>query len=182
MKNNNPELSSAPGNCQSSVSSSTTADISVCTSKSPDILSQLLVLPKPQKTTRQRKKPALNSKTVCTSFSEVLDKKEQELEKAETESLRKAMQLEREQKKLSREEKRNKTEKQKKLKGKKSLKNSQTKHVLKQEYQEMYSWLKSKPKTTLKKDMIRKVTRNMAEKFTVHDNELTSDEDDAICP
>ena len=108
--------------------------------------------------------------SICITNSEVLDKLNgKELEKAETDALRKAIQAIG---KGAEAEKRRKETKQKKIKEKQSLKkNSQTKHVL-----------KSKPKTTLKTDMIRRVTRNMAEKVTVYDNELTSDEDDAICP
>ena len=60
--------------------------------------------PKPQTTSRWRKKEALNSKTVCITDSQVLDKlKEQEIKKAVTEALRNARQLENEQKKLRRE-------------------------------------------------------------------------------
>lgn len=67
-------------------------------SKSPD-LSQLLVLPEPQNTTRQIRKPALNSKTVCITEIEVLDElKAQEVEKAEAEAVKKVKQLERQQK------------------------------------------------------------------------------------
>ena len=105
-----------------------------------------MVLPEPQKTTRQRRKPALNSKTVCITDIEALDElKVQELEKTEAEAVKKAKQLEREQKRLRKEKKRKAKEKQKRN-GKQNLKSSQTKSVLK----------KSKPKTASTTQATRK--------------------------
>ena len=63
---------------------------------------------------------------------------------------------------------------QNKLKGKQSVKSSQTKQ-----------WLKySKPRTALKKQIIRKGTTlcGVAEKWITCDSELMSDEDNAVCP
>ena len=175
LKINHPELSSASGNFSTStVSTSNSAEIATCRSKSPDVLSQLLVLPEPRKTTRRRRKPALNSKTVCITDIEVLDElKAQELEKAEVEAVKKVKQLEREQKRLRKEENRKAKEKQKKIKGKQSLKSSQTKPVSK----------KSKPKTALRKQATRKgrSLSGMASRLTICDSEQTSDEDDAVC-
>ena len=175
LKINHPELSSAYGNCSTSdMSTSNSAEVATCRSKSLDDLSQLLVLPEPRKTTRRRRKPALNSKTVCITDIEVLDElKVQELEKAEAEAVKKAKQLEREQKRLRKEEKRKAKEKQKR-KGKQNLKSSQTKSVLK----------KSKPKTASRTRATRKGRSvcHMAGRLTICDSEQTSDEDDAVCP
>ena len=96
----------------------------------------MLVLPEPQKTRRRRRKPTLNSKTVCITDIDVVDGlKAQELETVEAEAAKKVRQLEREQKRQRKEEKGRPKEKQKQ-KGKQNLKSSQTKPVLK----------KSKPK------------------------------------
>ena len=125
LKIHHPELSSAYGNYNTSaMSTSNSAEVATCRFKSPDVLSQLLVLPEPWKTTRRRRKPALNSKTVCTTDIEILDElKAQKLEKVEAEAVKKAKQLEREQKRLRKEEKRKAKEKQK-WKGKQNLKSS----------------------------------------------------------
>ena len=141
LKINHPELSSAYGNCSTSdTSTSNSAEVATCRAKSPDVLSQLLVLPEPRKATRRRRKPALNSKTVCITDIEALDElKVQELEKTEAEAMKKAKQLEREQKRQRKEEKRKAKEKQ-------NLKSSQTKSVLK----------KSKPKTASRTRASRK--------------------------
>lgn len=103
--------------------------MTTCRSKSPDVLSQLLLLPKPRKTTRWRRKLALNSKMVYITDrdSEVLDElKAQESEKAEANAAKKAKQLKREYKRLRKEENRKAKEK-----GKQKSKSNQTKPVSK---------------------------------------------------
>ncbi len=125
LKINHPEaeLSSAfSGSSSSSVisgdRSSKKAESSTSGQSQPsssDILSDILVLPRPVAKSKSRCKPPLNAKTVCITDDEVLeDLKSKEAEKAEAEREKEAKKLEKEQRKKEKEQKRLETERRKK--------------------------------------------------------------------
>ena len=88
-----------------STNSVKTFSSSCSSSKSVDVLGEMLVLPQPKPSTRKRKK-ALNRKTICITDTEVLEEmKAREAEKLEEQIMKEAKKLEREAKKLEREEK-----------------------------------------------------------------------------
>jgi len=85
--------------CQKSVTSKSTTS-AVASGHSSQILSEILVFPEPQMKSMSKRKLALSSKTVCITNDEVLERlKAQEAEKCDTEAIRKAKQLDKQQKK-----------------------------------------------------------------------------------
>ncbi len=165
---------------------STKSVASVVESCSSDVLSDILVLPEPQKPKRkQKRKPALNSKTVCITDDEVLEGlKTQEVEKQEAEA---AKQLERKQKKQEREEK-----KAMQKQAKEARKKEKERKRLEREKTEKDKRISKKPKANQVPDLVKKQpmrtrkqirVEKMFEDLTVSDTESSSEDGAAtVCP
>ena len=138
-----------------SVSAVSTQKSSLTGSSSSGILSELLVLPQPEKKSNRKRKPALNNKTVCLTDSEVLEElKTKEKEKIAAEETKKAKQLERKRKRLEKEEKK---------KEKESLRKEKTKR-----------------KQPVRKRVSPPPLDQMVTKLTMSDSE--DEEDNTVCP
>jgi len=168
---------------QKSVTSKSTTS-AVASGHSSQILSEILVFPEPQMKSKSKRKPALSSKTVCVTNDEVLERlKAQEAEKCDAEAIRKAKQLDKQQKKREREEmkeiqrkarEKRKIEREKQRQDRekaKQLKKSQAKPVL-----------DLKRKQPLRRGKKVDVYIPIEEQLNVSDGDESTETDEAVCP
>ena len=167
---------------------------------SSDVLSDILVLPRPITRAKSRGKPALNSKrTVCITDDEILEElKLKEFEKAEAEKKKEAKQLERVQKRKVRELKQLESE-QKRERGDKQLqkKENEEKQLVRDQIREEQNGRKGEKKKEIeakeesKKTEKEKEAGNVKVLSLVHkvteiqlsDNDDSSEsEEDTVCP
>jgi len=98
LRINNPEISSPPCSDATASRQSSSLPSSQGTGTTPDVevASELLMLPKPQKSKSTRGRKAINSKCVCVIEDEFLDQlKTKEAEKLEAEEKKRLKQIER---------------------------------------------------------------------------------------
>ena len=150
---------------------------------SSDVLSELLVLPEPwQSKRKQKRKPALNSRTVCITEDAILEGlKAQKTEKLEAEATKKARQLKMKKKRQEREERK---EMQKRVR--EVRKKEQEKKKLERELEKQQKTKAKQMQIAVRKQQTRRkkegCMEQMFEKLTVSGSESSTQNDAAMFP
>jgi len=169
LRINHPEISSPPCSDATASRQSSSLPSSQETGTTPDVevASELLVLPKPQKSKSTRGRKAINSKCVCVTEDEVLDQlKTKEAEKLETEGKKRLKQTERAKKKEEREARRKETQRKKQERKVSRTKGAATSMTR-----------KTRAKPTEENDV-----KDLLLNLNLSQSDSDDEEDDAVCP